>query len=486
MRAKRAQEGTASQKAASWLSRMVASAAAVFLVLALAFIVLPGVSIVCGAAAAAALVAFVVVNFEEVVDQVYFSVAELVCRRTGLDSVVRKMQQHPASVAAHTAGCRRLANATDTSRLRVPVVNSNKMAIVNAGGIDVLVDTLRVHRSNAPVLELACKALASLAKKDEDIKAAIADAGGVQAAAEALREHPECPEVQEHGCRLMRNLAAKVSENKVLIVEHGGIEVVLCAMKTHPGLVRVQEEGSRALANLAAANAANQMSIAAKGGIEVLVAAMALHVADAHLQKAGCQALGNLACDEANKVAIAKNGGIGALIQAMAEHRKDTSVQEEGCWALLNIGWCDSSSAARLSNALFAAGAEVFVRAAVADPHATARTLQWGKLLLAGLKAVKERDFRGSGGARGKPIVPGLELRPLSRSKASSRSARRSASPMDGGGRQQGVDTHSKHIGRTRPPAGPRVQSPGAHLIDSRVSVECHDRSMCGTLDALL
>jgi hypothetical protein len=74
--------------------------------------------------------------------------------------------------------------------------------------------------------------------------------GGIELIMQALKLYPNDVEIQENACGALRSLAV-CADNKPLIGEKGAIDLILKAMQLHPNVSAIQENACAALWNLA-------------------------------------------------------------------------------------------------------------------------------------------------------------------------------------------------------------------------------------------
>merc|ERR1712079_437614 len=93
----------------------------------------------------------------------------------------------------------------------LPARSQDKIA--NFGGIEVVVDAARRHRSDAEVVRMACRAMFSLANCNDSNKEKIANLGGIEVLVDAARRHRLNAEVVCWACRAMVDLAFRNASN---------------------------------------------------------------------------------------------------------------------------------------------------------------------------------------------------------------------------------------------------------------------------------
>ncbi|XP_037314104.2 armadillo repeat-containing protein 6 [Pungitius pungitius] len=108
-----------------------------------------------------------------------------------------------------------------------------KDAVVNSGGVQLIVIAMNRHMNNPAVCEHGCACLSVLAlRKPENCKV-IMENGGALAAVEAMKTHTDAVNVQKQACMVMRNLVSRMSNLSQPILEMGAEALIAQALKTH-------------------------------------------------------------------------------------------------------------------------------------------------------------------------------------------------------------------------------------------------------------
>eukprot|EP00592_Proboscia_alata_P017183 CAMPEP_0194396638 /NCGR_PEP_ID=MMETSP0174-20130528/125101_1 /TAXON_ID=216777 /ORGANISM="Proboscia alata, Strain PI-D3" /LENGTH=789 /DNA_ID=CAMNT_0039192729 /DNA_START=614 /DNA_END=2984 /DNA_ORIENTATION=+ len=209
-------------------------------------------------------------------------------------------------------------------------------AIQESGAIEAVVSAMTNHCMDGSVQDKAGHMLCNLATTDVDIKEYIAAKGGLDALIIGMDMHPTNPIVQERGCRAIRNLCSQSEANKVQVGKSDGVDAIITAMQVHRGEAEIQLQGTWALANLAI-HADNKPIIGDRGGVDVIVRAMWVNSDSALLQEWACRAIWTLSVDQVNKDLVVESGGINAVVNAMMAHTDVPAVQEKACGCLANL-----------------------------------------------------------------------------------------------------------------------------------------------------
>lgn len=108
-----------------------------------------------------------------------------------------------------------------------------KDAVVNAGGVQLIVIAMNRHMSNAAVCEQACACLSVLALRKPNNCTVIMENGGALAALQTMKTHADVVNVQKQACMLLRNLVARMRNFSQTILEMGAEALIAQALQNH-------------------------------------------------------------------------------------------------------------------------------------------------------------------------------------------------------------------------------------------------------------
>ncbi|CAB1456701.1 unnamed protein product [Pleuronectes platessa] len=135
-----------------------------------------------------------------------------------------------------------LADSYETAELVRQVMNAIKAvagnddvkdAVVNAGGVQLIVIAMNRHISNPAVCESSCACLSVLALRKPENCQAIMENGGALAAVEAMKAHTKSVNVQKQACNLLRNMVSRMQNYTQPILEMGAEALIIQAVKNH-------------------------------------------------------------------------------------------------------------------------------------------------------------------------------------------------------------------------------------------------------------
>ena len=195
-------------------------------------------------------------------------------------------------------------------------------------GLESVIDALRAHAltSSSAGSKNGGDALLALAD-GADTQLRIAAAGGVEAIVQTLRLNSSRPTVLTWAAWALCELASGSAHSRAAIHELGGTEVVLAAMDTHRQHVGVQEQGCSLLALLARSLPADG-AICEQGALSVLLALQSHGDTHAGVAARGCWALGALCGWSAKAAGVAhRTGGVNLMHVLATSHAGNSGVQ---------------------------------------------------------------------------------------------------------------------------------------------------------------
>ncbi|TWW72626.1 armadillo repeat-containing protein 6 [Takifugu flavidus] len=108
-----------------------------------------------------------------------------------------------------------------------------KDAVVNAGGVPLIVIAMNRHTTSSLVCEQGCACLSVLALRKPDNCSVIMENGGAFAAIQSMKTHADAVNVQKQACMLLRNLVSHMPNYIQPILEMGAEALIAEAVKTH-------------------------------------------------------------------------------------------------------------------------------------------------------------------------------------------------------------------------------------------------------------
>ncbi len=205
--------------------------------------------------------------------------------------------------------------------------NQKNMCVINKnGGIQAIIKCMIQLHSDIDIQIQVCKFLQDMCMKDDSNNVNIAQAGGIEAVVSCIKKHQYEASVLEEACKILSLLATK-DENQCRFLQGECIKSILHIMKQDH--TQVQKLACKILKNLSVHNDCKIAIGEESGCIKLIVDTMNKH----ELQEDACRALIHLCDEEKNKKAIRDEGGIKAIVSVMNKH----DVQEKACNALINL-----------------------------------------------------------------------------------------------------------------------------------------------------
>ncbi|XP_029970043.1 armadillo repeat-containing protein 6 [Salarias fasciatus] len=209
----------------------------------------------------------------------------IVLEHNGLKILIEAAKAHNDNTSVLSEICATLS--------RLAVRNEFCQDICDLGGLKLMMTLLANSYESAELVRQVLSAIRAVAGND-DVKDAVVNAGGVQLVVIAMNRHISNSAVCEQGCACLSVLALRKPNNCKVIMENGGASAAVQAMKTHTNAVNVQKQACMLLRNLVS-RMSNYCQPILEMGAEALIAqALQNHqdcadVGKATLRDLGCQ-----------------------------------------------------------------------------------------------------------------------------------------------------------------------------------------------------
>eukprot|EP00277_Geminigera_cryophila_P045187 CAMPEP_0173088324 /NCGR_PEP_ID=MMETSP1102-20130122/24846_1 /TAXON_ID=49646 /ORGANISM="Geminigera sp., Strain Caron Lab Isolate" /LENGTH=426 /DNA_ID=CAMNT_0013971165 /DNA_START=469 /DNA_END=1749 /DNA_ORIENTATION=- len=268
------------------------------------------------------------VNFKEVLDA------------KGIEVIIESLARHKHISSLQREGCRSLERTMRTDGGTKHGPSTLTESFFQGLRVIVIMDAIRHHPLTTDVLEDAIKALGTLAL-DSHHQKVIGNQGGIEMLVSTMRRHPLRVVMQVLGCWALTNLVTNVANQQKIGADPAKRELVVttitAAMRAHPEKCSVLEQGCRALCNLAY-HPSNTEAIASFGGIACVLRAMTQHLENRNIQHHGCAVLCNGARDRSS-LTVARFGGLENVMVAMDTYTFDADLMEVAVKAMASINW---------------------------------------------------------------------------------------------------------------------------------------------------
>ncbi|KAM8851159.1 armadillo repeat-containing protein 6 [Spinachia spinachia] len=209
----------------------------------------------------------------------------IVLEHNGLKVLINAAKVHLDNTAVLSELCATLS--------RLAVRNEFCQDICDLGGLKLIMRLLADSYEKAELVRQVLSAIRAVSGND-DVKDAVVNSGGVQLIVIAMNRHMNNPAVCEHGCACLSVLALRKPENCKVIMENGGALAAVEAMKTHTDAVNVQKQACMVMRNLVSRMSNLSQPILEMGAEALIAQALKTHedcgdVGKAALRDLGCQ-----------------------------------------------------------------------------------------------------------------------------------------------------------------------------------------------------
>ena len=202
------------------------------------------------------------------------------------------------------------------------------------GGVEALLDLMRLHDLDAGIQLICCKCFSQLGSVTHCVYSRIvAERGAVGLLLCALDNHLQDMTLSYYACLALGQLAANHAV-RVLIAIKGGIELIVVAMQRHRNDGLVQAAGCSALAALAE-HPPNHAIIEPR--MAILFDAAAAHASSASVARECCRACCALSRSRRVQESIGPAGGLHTILNIARAHLGDASVVANACTALSTL-----------------------------------------------------------------------------------------------------------------------------------------------------
>ena len=256
---------------------------------------------------------------------------DLDLQKQGCMLLLSVMKNLPADAELQVKCCRELYNSIYSNQETV-------QPFVDAGGIDILVASMKGHPNSASLQKYGLGIFRWLTKGNVPNKNRIVNAGGIKAITNAMTTHPNNTKLQTTGLCVLENLLIQEANVKP-IVDANGISLASYAMTKYPADARVQRRGCVVLWYIAAhSNGEYTKQIVGADAIALAITAMKSHQDDKELQSRACKLFFFLSKDRREvKDKIIEAGGLESISTAIRIHRLDAVLQEVAKYVLTSV-----------------------------------------------------------------------------------------------------------------------------------------------------
>eukprot|EP00479_Gromia_sphaerica_P010979 TRINITY_DN523_c0_g1_i5.p1 TRINITY_DN523_c0_g1~~TRINITY_DN523_c0_g1_i5.p1 ORF type:complete len:199 (-),score=39.35 TRINITY_DN523_c0_g1_i5:269-865(-) len=182
--------------------------------------------------------------------------------------------------------------------------NKNKTCVMEQGGVEILLDSLKANLEDSSMLYCICRVLRNLAMC-ERIEVMVGELGGIEQILEILKRYPNHAALQEQASWVLTNVSCDTA-NKLLVRENGGLEVMVNVMERHIDSSKIQEAITWAIANVTCKSDENIVLIGGSECISLLFSGIQKHKSHDEYLRGALRTLENIATLDSNAEKIGK------------------------------------------------------------------------------------------------------------------------------------------------------------------------------------
>jgi hypothetical protein len=238
--------------------------------------------------------------------------------------VIESMVQHRADP--------RVADRALTTLRRLTARDAARENIGNCGGIEVIVDVMRVHSLRVRIQTQACLVLANVTYRNPSNKQRVLRARGFQAVVASMSLHRTVEHIQAWGSLALRNFSnSNFSTIEDANLVAGAVDILVSALEVCPMSQVVQNQAPVALANIATSSAEGMARIRTTGGIQTILCSCRRNIASPSLVDATMSCIRALISEDVNQRIFVHHNGIELITDCMNQHRGHPGIAQKGC-----------------------------------------------------------------------------------------------------------------------------------------------------------
>ena len=233
----------------------------------------------------------------------------------GIRIVIAGMEHHESSYDIQLNACKIL--------WKFSLLPDSPAVISEEGGIRLVVNAMERFPEDVEIQESSLSILSSLGLVESLLMS-----GGIRSSINAMNRHAESGQVQTSGCVILSSTKLLDDDIRDNIGEIGGVEAATFALLMNPGDKRIVIKALSAICDLCINHDRNMDRVNSVEGIDGIISIMHLHRNDSDIQEAGAQAFSNFGTNNRNRYILRQNGGLDVLILSIINHIEHLGVQE--------------------------------------------------------------------------------------------------------------------------------------------------------------
>eukprot|EP01124_Arcella_intermedia_P020215 TRINITY_DN27712_c0_g1_i1.p1 TRINITY_DN27712_c0_g1~~TRINITY_DN27712_c0_g1_i1.p1 ORF type:complete len:814 (-),score=232.17 TRINITY_DN27712_c0_g1_i1:57-2138(-) len=254
------------------------------------------------------------------------AVRQWIIKVKAIAKIMEAIKRHQNSSEVVVECCRTLTNLAFH-------LAPNKEAIVQEHGIEIILDTMTLHKTNVKLINSGLIALRNIVNNKMVME--LQQDTLTREVLMTMQNHRPISDIQIHSIWILTHLMTGKAELKKRIAL-GAIDNIFAAMETHKSDKDVQLAGTTALALLAKL-ANNRTLIVKQKGIPVIVSAIQSHRTCIPVQRAALKTLFRLAANKAIRENIINASIINEVSVTMKQHPNSMPLQRAAILALLQF-----------------------------------------------------------------------------------------------------------------------------------------------------
>lgn len=216
---------------------------------------------------------------------------------------------------------------------------NNIATIATAGGLEVIVDTIKNNFGDAMLVKVAMKAVAYTSYGNSSNIQTYGTLGACEVIVKACNVYLSDPGVLEHACGAMACLVSN-SANTTKLYNANACGAVVHIVRSNQAHVRTMEKAIETIQNMCSTHDDSRNQLGTNGAIEVLVTSMISHSQHAGIAEYSCGSIAHLAYNnDSNRIKLAAVGACEAIIALMKTHSSNSEVLEQAVWAIYHLSF---------------------------------------------------------------------------------------------------------------------------------------------------
>jgi hypothetical protein len=211
--------------------------------------------------------------------------------------------------------------------------------IAAAGGLEVILDTIKNNFGDSRLVSVGMKAIAYTAYGNSSNIQTYGTLGACEVIVKACNVYLSDAVVLENACGAMACLVSN-SVNTSKLYNANACGAVVHIVKSNQANVKTMERAIETIQNMCSTHDDSRNQFGTNGAIEVLVTSMISHSQHAGIAEYSCGSIAHLAYNnDSNRIKLAAVGACEAIIALMKTHGSNSGVLEQAVWAIYHLAF---------------------------------------------------------------------------------------------------------------------------------------------------